>query len=105
MTKHTPGPWHVGVKQAEKIVYDHKGWAIANCTVYHGHEDSEPTENARLIAAAPDLLDSIDAYLHAKKVQLLEETGNTVMVDSETLLREAETMMKAAIAKAEGKQL
>jgi len=57
MTQHTPGPWHVGVKQAEKIIYDASGWAVANATVYHGENDAKA--NARLIAAAPDLLEAL----------------------------------------------
>lgn len=58
--KHTPGPWHVGLRQAEKIVYDETGWAIANATVYHGESDAEQVKaNARLIATAPDLLASL----------------------------------------------
>lgn len=56
-TKHTPGPWHVGVGQAGVIVYNAKGWAIANAVVYHGEHDREECKaNARLIAAAPDML-------------------------------------------------
>lgn len=64
MTQHTPGPWHVGVKQAEKIVYDSTGWAVANATVYHGENDAEQVKaNARLIAAAPDLLEFAKAVV------------------------------------------
>lgn len=54
-TKHTPGPWHVGMKQAHRIIYDPTGWAVADATVYHGKESqNEMMANARLIAAAPD---------------------------------------------------
>ena len=62
----TPGPWRVGVKQAEKIVYNAAGWAVANATVYHGKEDAETVAaNARLIAAAPDLLRERDELREA----------------------------------------
>lgn len=66
-TTHTPGPWHIGLRQAEKIIYDKTGWAVANATVYHGKEDAEQVKaNARLIAAAPDMLaalqEVVDAY-------------------------------------------
>jgi hypothetical protein len=58
-TKHTPGPWHVGMRQAERIVYDKTGWAVANATVYHGESDRDQVlANARLIAAAPELVDA-----------------------------------------------
>lgn len=59
-TKHTAGPWHVGVKQADQIVYNSAGWAVANATVYHGKQDLEETKaNARLIAASPQMLDAL----------------------------------------------
>jgi hypothetical protein len=60
MTKHTPGPWRIaadmhgignmpvhGVEAAD-------GTAIANCGKWKGAE-----ANARLIAAAPELLDQL----------------------------------------------
>ena len=56
----TPGPWHVGIKQAEQIIYNYKGWAIANATVYHGKNDIQETkDNARLIAACPLMADYV----------------------------------------------
>lgn len=58
---HTPGPWHLGLRQAEQIVYNAAGWAVANATVYHGKQDVEECKaNARLIAAAPDLLAALE---------------------------------------------
>ena len=49
----TPLPWHVGIKQAEQIIYDDKGWAVANATVYHGKADRQETvANAAYIDAA-----------------------------------------------------
>lgn len=62
-TKHTPGPWHVGLKQAHRIVYDPKGWAVCDCTVYHGQDDADEMKaNAALIAAAPELLELAEAF-------------------------------------------
>lgn len=49
---HTPIPWHIGVRQADVIVYDEKGWAICNCIVYHGKESGEPKANAAFIVRA-----------------------------------------------------
>ena len=55
--QHTPGPWHVGIKQAEQIVYTKNGWAVANATVYHDKQDKDEAKaNARLIAEAPAML-------------------------------------------------
>ena len=49
----TPLPWHVGMKQAEQIVYDATGWAVANATVYHGKAELPETKaNAAYIVAA-----------------------------------------------------
>jgi hypothetical protein len=58
--KHTPGPWHVGgigvVRDA--VVYSADKFAVCNCIVYHRHHggEEEMRANARLIAAAPELL-------------------------------------------------
>lgn len=69
----TPGPWHLGIKQAGVIVYDKTGWAVANAVVYHGEHDKEECKaNARLIAAAPDLLAACERLL---KLQAMREAG------------------------------
>ena len=60
---HTPGPWHIGDKFTGRFVYNADGWAVADCR-------GEPTSrmpfdqkeaNARLIAAAPALLEALEA--------------------------------------------
>ena len=49
----TPLPYHVGMRQAARIIYDAKGNAVADATVYHGHSDgAEVLANARYIAHA-----------------------------------------------------
>lgn len=66
MAKHTPGPWHVGVRQAHRIIYDTKGWAVADATVYHGKEShDEMMANARLIAEAPAMLEALRAFVES----------------------------------------
>jgi hypothetical protein len=92
-TQHTPGPWHVGVRQAEKIVYDSTGWAVANATVYHGENDIEQVNaNARLIAAAPDLLDALQRIAAGEVM-----TGNFNHAET---VHEYQKLARAAIAKA-----
>lgn len=70
MNKHTPGPWWL---QADGV-----GWYV-ECTPERGHSvayvraeveeddpdtpDAEKEANARLIAAAPDLLDALKELL------------------------------------------
>ncbi len=59
---HTPGPWQLGapspdVNAAATVRSD--GWDVAHCF----GTNAEP--NARLIAAAPDLLAACQAVIHA----------------------------------------
>lgn len=98
MTKHTPGPW-----EQRKVTYDIKvgkypviaipisGQGMAIGCVYQGAEGT--LANARLIAAAPELL---EACRNSRKalIQLCEKGCGY-----EGLLKEVEQ----AIAKAEGK--
>lgn len=58
-TKFTPGPWRTG-GAGKVIIYAGDGFAVANATIYHGRQEpGESQANARLIAAAPDLLASM----------------------------------------------
>ncbi|QEL18751.1 hypothetical protein PX52LOC_05788 [Limnoglobus roseus] len=65
MTKatHTPGPWRVDSGMGSlSYVRAKSGELVASCTWMHS--DGKPIEaqaNARLIAAAPDLLDALEA--------------------------------------------
>lgn len=64
-TQHTPGPWHCGEGVARHIVYDATGWAVATVTdlsVCRRSGDNEAT--AQLIAAAPDLLEALEALVY-----------------------------------------
>ena len=57
-------PWHLGLKQAEQIVYDSKGWAVANATVYHGKADlAETKANAAYISHAANAYPQLVAAL------------------------------------------
>lgn len=55
--KHTP--WHIGVKQpsSDKFIYGSKGEEIADCDRLTNFP-AENLANARLIAAAPELLEA-----------------------------------------------
>ena len=52
---HTPGPWHTGTDEDGHVVYNESGGFIADAGLDDGDEGEEAA-NARLIAAAPDLL-------------------------------------------------
>lgn len=55
---HTPGPWHATIKITRHPVYDERANLI--CTVERdGNEEDKA--NARLIAAAPELLAALEA--------------------------------------------
>jgi len=53
-TKHTPGPWHLGMKPGP-MIYGPNGEQVADLSADMVFPD-ETAANARLIAAAPDLL-------------------------------------------------
>lgn len=78
MTKHTPGPWEVWSDL--RIVTTATPVKLVADVIDRG---TEGRANARLIAAAPDLIEACEAYLYGRK-------GN----------RACEAMMRAAIAKA-----
>ena len=99
--KHTPGPW-IGAgpsfgdplpRYTTEIVTeweDEDGEALSICELPFHHHDDENEANARLIAAAPDLLEALKAaepYLRHANV------AYNVYVQA-----------RAAIAKAEGQQ-
>ena len=80
---HTPGPWHVAEPYSPEAIdlgdsnwllgetiASADGYALAAIWLGHGYHlrNGEAEANARLIAAAPDLLDALEAYheaLHA----------------------------------------
>ncbi len=64
MNRHTPGPWTTG-GVVTRVEHWPKGWSdpicVADCHAKQAPESkSERVANARLIAAAPELLQSLD---------------------------------------------
>jgi hypothetical protein len=96
-TEHTPGPWHVDGRDV--CAWDGKTeTTICECYAHTsiGRHDGEA--NARLIAAAPDLLAALT--ICSKELRIYWEAGATY-----NLLREdshALRLARAAIAKAKG---
>ena len=93
MTKHTPGPWRV--KHKAKLgwagVLTQEGDIIADIVV-DGQDFRDPEQaldDARLIAAAPDLLAALE--------RLERLSGSAMMTDDP-----AREWARAAIAKAKG---
>ncbi|GGD58701.1 hypothetical protein [Croceicoccus mobilis] len=62
MTEHTPGPWSLDENdirdEAQAVLTDRFGGTVAD--VFTGHRHGECEANARLIAAAPELLDALE---------------------------------------------
>ncbi len=89
MTKHTPGPWtFLSIKYGEGAVDEYQIVALGKRDI--GYMDHAP--DARLVAAAPELL--VALKLVDEMLPLLTRTYTR---------EEARAIMRAAIAKAEGK--
>lgn len=97
MGKHTPGPWIISNTDRVTIKDNSGHTSDASDIAYINDEkenwgdyyDGDWTANARLIAAAPELLEALKAMYM------------TFVIERETL-GPAETLALAAIAKAEG---
>jgi hypothetical protein len=98
MTKqHTPGPWFVtpdGAAVYEKDGYGYRGDTVCGLP---SRSDSRAA-NARLIAAAPDLLEALKV---AAKAELYDPA--TGLIDAD-VLDIVQDVARAAIAKATGGQ-
>ena len=106
MSKHTKGPWHVGVGNGEGSVFADEGRARMEqggttlypiCNVNRGWDEAEDAANARLIASAPDLLEACLCAL-ADLEGLLETDCFSTDDPANLTIQE----LRAAIAKATG---
>jgi len=61
---HTPGPWHVCGDMIRSTVSNAAMRSVAKVYVSQMHGKPEAAANARLIAAAPDLLAALKGILH-----------------------------------------
>lgn len=100
--KHTPAPWHVCTGNHETFgnvlnIAAQEGDVPAICVISNVEDATEEDRaNARLIAAAPDLLEALKAMLDA-------EPGYGWGGSSEAEIA-AQELARAAIAKATGEQ-
>ena len=99
MSDYTKGPWKYGAELSSRtgewlISFDAgnrgRGIGIAETRPGSGQEEA----NARLIAAAPELLEALEWVLGEYQVIFTDETGKTE--------NEAIAFARAAIAKAKG---
>ena len=96
MSTHTKGPWVVDGSGIRAIV---RGVDVTIVAVRHRLAAEVHEANARMIAAAPELLDALQA-LYAGPCSAYDEPERTRI--SMNVSREAFKKMEAAIAKATG---
>ncbi len=105
MTEHTPGPWHVSDPiDGRDIPYgidDAKGHHLADVSDNHYGNPLPVEANARLIAAAPDLLAALEAM-----ERRISTFGNPSHFDwsHDSNDRAMVNQARAAVAKAQGKE-
>lgn len=98
-TKHTPGPWHVGMRPGP-MIYGPKGEQVADLSADLLMVE-ERQANLRLIAAAPDLLEALTDALGMLDHYMSGRADNW---DGSTKGQARSTLVdgRAAIAKARG---
>lgn len=88
MSKHTPGPWRVDPSMS--LCIDSPSGNVGLMNLARPKAESEA--NARIVAAAPDLLEAL--------IELATEERRD---DDDPVLEAARAKARAAIAKAEGR--
>lgn len=96
-SKHTLSPWHVlDHPNKEYFVYGPDGNLVANCDGWINHTLADKQANARLIAAAPELLEACKGMIETLM-------GHDAAWEALTIQQKARAItMKEAIKKATG---
>ncbi len=111
MGQHTQGPWIINLdprypsEPCIDAVIDGVVWHVALCHNAAGPEDGSAEANARLIAAAPELLATLRAALPTLRADMEKQTANGSSPNESLALRAAKARYEAAvrvIAKIEG---
>ena len=77
--KHTPGPWKVNTAYDVRTIYPKsQGYGVTIARI-HNHF-VEPEANAKLIAAAPELLAALKEC--AKQLRLLDCNGHAAIAEN-----------------------
>jgi hypothetical protein len=103
--KHTPGPWVVdpAVRQGFTVYAPKEGFIVGTQDEEGRYGAIESEANARLIAAAPDLLEALQQATSALEWRW-ERVANCAAPVHETAIQEAYNQARAAIAKATGEK-
>lgn len=94
MNKHTPGPWSGKTVIAMTVVLEECGVSLG----FGSRRTEETVANARLIAAAPDLLEAAENALGVFIACTVPADG----CDDRTAILDSQRQLRAAIAKATG---
>jgi hypothetical protein len=97
MSKHTPGDWYVSHNELTSDSLPGRN-TIATMAVWLPHAEEEQRANARLMAAAPDLLEALNAIIAVDEKSPLVIMHPSVRTQLIVALDDA----RKAIAKAEG---
>jgi hypothetical protein len=98
MSKHTPGPWNIGTKNGARVWSENGETLIADADASESLRKEIKKANARLIAAAPDLLEALTKLLDMNERC---DAGFAPHVELRFAIRD---MARAAITKATGEQ-
>jgi len=99
--KHTPGPWYTRHGQISSETSTH-GCTIADCNATaNGISDKEVEANARLIAAAPDLLAALEECITSEGAACFGDIENHPELMQRRLYAIAD-IAREAIKKAQG---
>jgi len=93
--KHTKGPWSIGKRAKDTVFSDDVAIADVFPNVVVGEA------NARLIAAAPELLEACRNAL--RRLQHAKQYGDDMLSSREICYTDAKLLLIDAIAKAEGR--
>ena len=104
MNKHTPGPWHLYSDKVKDDPFNRIRYTVVAtgktiCKIYYSSFEGGPTNaewDARLIAAAPDLLDALKIAVDAL------ERSDYIQMDGDSV--DVIDVSRAAIANATGEQ-
>lgn len=100
MLKSTTGPWHVGTKNGCRVWSENGETLIADADASESLRKEIKKANARLIAAAPDLLAVLKAF--SDYVHQEQSATDGAVTYSTTAINHWAFLARAAIAKATG---
>lgn len=103
MGQHTQGPWIINLdprypsEPCIDAVIDGVVWHVALCHNAAGPEDGSAEANARLIAAAPELLATLKAVLPTLRAEVEKQSSNGASLHDTPALRAAKARYEAAV--------